>query len=896
MAAAEEEARQKALKALREKQDMLIAIKERKAEGMLLKYYANDKYKPAVKERDTEGYLPIHWAGEAQCKQNVFEVLLSAFPEGVKEVTNKTKERPGGDMTLHLLCKGTITADTEKAFKQKTVDKEGAIQTLVAAYPEASRLRIKGKLAIHNAARSNTPAGAIEALVDANPTSCQEKEEGDDIGLGPADGNLPLHSACLKKLADGVIEKLVQTYREGAATPNGPGNLPIHYAAEKQCTQPVMKCLLDAFPAGTRSKDERDLMPLQIAAQFQASDEVVGELLRVDKEVTHVKDKLGRYPVRIAFENQGSDGVIDQMLVAFPHAASEKDDVGKLLLHYAAEKQATDSVVQSLLTAYHDGAQVVASSGSLALHYAAQFKASDVVVDIITTANPQAAKALDVAANLPLHLACQYQATQGVVSRLLLAYDDASRVFSAGALPLHFAAAHESSDDVVKVLLQSYPEACRIKDEQGDLPLHLAYKKQLALTSYEKEALQVRKAAELTQAKWHLEGVDVNKFKFQIKEVDDICDDKTAIHKRAKDAVEANQKVIKTLLRATFEVMKSQEQPPEPTMVPAGVLPHVKEKKTMGEWLPLLAEGQSADKKKGNVLAQAVDKLGQIPLHRALIKHAPLDCVKALLETFPGGVKVKDGGEMLPLHLAIQNRASEAVILELITAYPEATGVTEPQEFKLPLHFGCEMVASDTVISELLTVNFLASRESTKSGCLPMHFAAEHDTSDFVMKGLLMANPESCKVKTSSGCLALHRACKTEAPASVVKTLLEFYPAAAENPDVRGSLPVHWAVGKHQSNAVISALMNVYPEGCKVADNDGNKPLHVAIEYEASDETIREILHKYIGACRDFNSLRKLPYDLAREHNASAYVLELLERADKEARDSEVGILAWLWG
>ena len=72
MAAAEEEARQKALKALREKQDMLIAIKERKAEGQLLKYYANEKYKVAVAERDPDGYLPIHWAAEAQCKQNVF--------------------------------------------------------------------------------------------------------------------------------------------------------------------------------------------------------------------------------------------------------------------------------------------------------------------------------------------------------------------------------------------------------------------------------------------------------------------------------------------------------------------------------------------------------------------------------------------------------------------------------------------------------------------------------------------------------------------------------------------------------------------------------------------------------------------------------------------------------
>merc|ERR1719230_334059 len=135
---------------------------------------------------------------------------------------------------------------------------------------------------------------------------------------------------------------------------------------------------------------------------------------------------------------------------------------------------------------------------------------------------------------------------------------------------------------------------------------------------------------------------------------------------------------MNTLLRATFEVTSEQPQPFEPSMVPAGVLPHVKEKKTLEEWLPLLAEGQSPDKKKGNVLAQATDKLGQIPLHRALIKHAPLIAVKALLEAFLDGVKTKDGGEMLPLHLAIQNRAPEAVVLALVDAYPEATSITEP--------------------------------------------------------------------------------------------------------------------------------------------------------------------------------------------------------------------------
>ena len=522
MAAAEEEARQKALKALREKQDMLLAIKERKAEGMLIKYYAIPKMMVATEERDTDGYLPIHWAAEAQCKQNVFEVLLAANPKAVTELTNKTKEKPGGDMTLHLLCKGFIQADTEKAFKQKVLDKEGAIRVLVAAYPEATNLKIQGKLALHNACRSNTPPDAVAALVDANPSACEEIEEGEDIyGLGAPDGNLPLHSACLKALADGVVEKLVNTYPAATSIVNAVGNLPVHYSAEKRCTQPVMKFLLDANPEGTKAKSAEGLIPLQIAAQFQAQDDVVQELLRVHPDGTRAKDSKGRYPVRIAFEHKGSDGVIDQLLIINPAAASEKDDVGKLLLHYAAEKQASDSVVRSLLTAYHDGPQIKAAGGNLALHYAAQFNASDVVADEITQAYPEAAQVKDVAGNLPLHLACQYQATEGVVSTLLKAYHGAAQVFAGGALPLHYAAAHESSDAVVKVLLAAYPESCRVVDSMGKLPLELAYQKKVALVEFAALKLQDRKVAELERAKWHLEAVDVNKFKQKIKEVDE---------------------------------------------------------------------------------------------------------------------------------------------------------------------------------------------------------------------------------------------------------------------------------------------------------------------------------------------------------------------------------------
>ena len=75
--------------------------------------------------------------------------------------------------------------------------------------------------------RCSRECACARARAACSRGQCQESEEGDDLyGLGSADGNLPLHSACLKKLADGVVEKLVATYTEGAAVVNGLGTPP----------------------------------------------------------------------------------------------------------------------------------------------------------------------------------------------------------------------------------------------------------------------------------------------------------------------------------------------------------------------------------------------------------------------------------------------------------------------------------------------------------------------------------------------------------------------------------------------------------------------------------------------------------------------------------------------
>jgi hypothetical protein len=63
-----------------------------------------------------------------------------------------------------------------------------------------------------------------------------------------------------------------------------------------------------------------------------------------------------------------------------------------------------------------------------------------------------------------------------IVSFILLQCCLLSNIY-VGALLLHYACYYDPSPDVVKVVFEGYPKAVEKKDSDGDLPLHIALKK-----------------------------------------------------------------------------------------------------------------------------------------------------------------------------------------------------------------------------------------------------------------------------------------------------------------------------------------------------------------------------------------------------------------------------------
>jgi hypothetical protein len=70
---------------------------------------------------------------------------------------------------------------------------------------------------------------------------------------------------------------------------------------------------------------------------------------------------------------------------------------------------------------------------------------------------------------------------------------------------------------------------------------------------------------------------------------------------------------------------------------------------------------------------------GMLPLHWACtVRRVPLSLVAKLLQAYPDGVRAKNAGELLPLHIAIRAGVQASVLRKLVRAYPDAVNACTP--------------------------------------------------------------------------------------------------------------------------------------------------------------------------------------------------------------------------
>jgi hypothetical protein len=172
--------------------------------------------------------------------------------------------------------------------------------------------------------------------------------------------------------------------------------------------------------------------------------------------------------------------------------------------------------------------------------------------------------------------------------------------------------------------------------------------------------------------------------------------------------------------------------------------------------------------------------------------------VDCLVTTYPGSLMRKEeGGDRLPLHMAILKGASLAVIRYLLEALPQALEKADC-EGNLPLHYAA-MYSSEQIIRLVADRYPAACRHANVKERMPLHLlcARNWDHQDYDLISLNQIHciftswPAAVQHADRNGCLPLHVACSQPQPRwDVLNLLIEAFAAGLLHKDDEERVPL----------------------------------------------------------------------------------------------------------
>ena len=199
------------------------SIETKKWDPVFLALWRDNNLAAVRSKRD--GELPLHNIfrhNGSFPSVRLLESLLEAFPDAVRERTSD------GDLPLHLAL-----------YSYSSIK---IIRLLITAYPESAAERNKyGNLPLHCALRNNLNIEIITIILDSYPQGAYERDEANW---------LPLHIV-LKADAprENVISILLERCPDLAKEKDFGGELPLHYSLRKSSISlDTVRVIFNAFP------------------------------------------------------------------------------------------------------------------------------------------------------------------------------------------------------------------------------------------------------------------------------------------------------------------------------------------------------------------------------------------------------------------------------------------------------------------------------------------------------------------------------------------------------------------------------------------------------------------------------------------------------------------------
>jgi len=398
------------------------------------------------------------------------------------------------------------------------------------------------------------------------------------------------------------------------------------------------------------------------------------------------------------------------------------------------------------------------------------------------------------------------------------------------------------NDDLVFYLLEKDPRGTEDVDDYGFLPLHWACTNGAGLSI-------------ITEL--------VRLYKDSVKALDAL-DGHVALHTACSN--EASHDVIKFLFDAFPDAVHMRSADDDDAIAFAAANKEVD--------AAAIAAAIAANDDDDNVDRFFVRDPNFLPLHLAFHSKVSLDTIKLLCEARPRSI-IETRNKMLPLHFACCANAPFEVTEYIFKLYPEGVKRRDWGR-RLCLHIACKASPPNVRVIKMLLDAFPESISLTdKSGSLPLHLACSAESHNIeVIKLLLQRYPESVKEKTKGGLLPLALACNAQShDLNVIKFLHDAYPAAIKEMSTSG-LAIHQASSANTTVEVIDFLINSYRDSVSEKDNSGSTPLHRACgecsssgfyHYRSSEETldrseiINLLIKNYPDGLKEINYRNQFP-------------------------------------
>lgn len=213
------------------------------------------------------------------------------------------------------------------------------------------------------------------------------------------------------------------------------------------------------------------------------------------------------------------------------------------------------------------------------------------------------------------------------------------------------------------------------------------------------------------------------------------------------------------------------------------------------------------------------DEIGRSFLHHACSNHqTPEYVINFLLDNNPNASKARvDNGENeFPLHMSLTYGQSEAVVLKLLQAFPQAAKHKD-RCGRYPLHSVCRYHQFETVVQELIKIYPEATRlKQNRYSLYPLHVACCNFQSETVVQQLIHEHPEAAKHKCDLGDYPLHIACTFGQSETVVEELIRICPDAVKHRGREGlyphSLALKYSNYSQFTDKVVQKLLEAFPE------------------------------------------------------------------------------------